>query len=156
MIRDLIERVLKRFVTDNRYATLSRSQVEAFTDTVALAMVIDRHIAELERDELTRQLSRFEWPEEHPSEHFINRSVHRAWDTLASDTPTADALTYCKDIASRLHDDWLKEAAYVAVVLVVEADDEVVEAETELLEHLQEAFDFEDERVALLRDRAHA
>lgn len=155
MMRKILERVLRRFVTDDRYQTLDPDQVESYTDLIALAMVIDRHIAQIERDEVARLLERFEWPDQRPSEHFINRSVRRAWDLIDSPTPSADVLQFCKRVAERLQDDWIREAAFVAVVRVVSSDDQVVDHEVELLEHLREAFDFDEERVAILRERAH-
>ena len=153
-MKKLIERVLGLFVTDNRYTTLTQRQVEAFTDIVSLAMIIDRHVAESERDMITDLLEAFDWPEQRPSEHFINRSVQRAWALLDSDTFSADVLTFCKNAASQLQHDWLMEEAFVAATRVIQADDRVEPTESELLSHLQEAFDYNDDRVEALPARA--
>lgn len=149
-----MQRVLRLFVTDNRYASISQRQIEAFTDLMALAMIIDRHIAEPERDAIAELLTRFDWPEQRPSEHFINRSVQRAWDMLETETLDADALTFCKRIHEELAHDWLREEAFVSVTHVVHADEELDPAESALLEHLQEAFGYDRERVDALTARA--
>lgn len=153
-MKKLIERVLGLFVTDNRYSMLSQRQVEAFTDIVSLAMIIDRHVAESERDLITEMLAAFEWPEQRPSEHFINRSVQRAWSVLDSDTFSADVLTFCKNAAGQLQHDWLLEEAFVAVTRVIQADARIEPTESELIQHLQEAFDYNDDRVEALTARA--
>ena len=75
MLKSLLDRALKHVFNDNRYHTLSRIQIEAYTDLLAMAMVIDHHIAQQERDLITHHLEQFEWPESRPSEHFINQSV---------------------------------------------------------------------------------
>ena len=150
MFKSLIDRALKHVFNDNRYHTLSRTQIEAYTDLLAMAMVIDHHIAQQERDLITHHLEQFEWPDSRPSEHFINQSVRRAWGLLEASEKQAAILSYCKDIAARLGDDWLRQNAFVATVEIVQADDELAREESELLDHVCEAFKLNDEdRVEL-------
>jgi hypothetical protein len=46
------------------------------------------------------------------------------------------------------------EEAFVAATRVIQADDRVEPTESELLAHLQEAFDYNDDRVEALTARA--
>ncbi len=154
MFKALIERALSHFVTANRYQTLSQVQVEAYTDLLAVAMVIDHHIAQEERDLITTLLERFEWPSSRPSEHFINQSVRRAWGLLEAKQANAAVLTYCKDIAMRLEDDWLRENAFVALMSIIKADDKLEPSEVNLIEHVSEAFGFTTEHTNALIERA--
>jgi len=156
MFKNLLERVLDRFVTDNRFSTVAQSQLEAFSDLLAIAMIIDRHIAEDERDAISEALEQFDWPGARPSEHFVNRSVHRAWDILAGEEPHAEVLAYCKDIAARLEDDWLRENAFIATIRIINADNKIEPDEADLIDYIQKAFDLDDERVRTLTARAES
>ena len=154
MLKSLLDRALKHVFNDNRYHTLSRIQIEAYTDLLAMAMVIDHHIAQQERDLITHHLEQFEWPESRPSEHFINQSVRRAWGLLEATEKEAAILSYCKDIAERLDDDWLRQNAFVATVEIVQADYELASEESALLDHICEAFGLSDEDQERLYARA--
>lgn len=154
MFKALLERALSHFITDNRYQTLTQVQVEAYTDLLAVAMVIDHHIAQQERDLITTLLERFEWPSSRPSEHFINQSVRRAWGLLEAKKKEAAILTYCKDISQRLEDEWLRENAFVALMNIISVDDKIEPTEASLIEHVREAFGFTTEQTNTLIERA--
>ncbi len=154
MLKSIIEHALKHFLTDNRYHTLSQTQIEAYADLLALAMVIDHHIAQQERDLLTKILEQFEWPANRPSEHFINQSVRRAWGLLEAAQKNAAILSYCKDISTRLKEDWIRENAFSSVIKIVHADDKLDVEESTLINLLAEAFDLPDDQKELLITRA--
>ena len=154
MLKALLDRALRHFVNNNRYSTLTNGQIEAYIDLLALAMVIDRHIAQSERDLITSILDQFDWPSPKPSEHLVNMSVRRAWLLLESDTLDADILAACRRIASRLQDEWVMESAFLSLIQVIEADSKVDDVELNLLELAAEAFGFDTQRVDHLRERA--
>ena len=152
-----LDRIRRTFLfTDNRYKTLTRSQREAFADLVALAMVVDKHVARSEREAVARALEAFDWPSDHPSEHFINQSVQRAWQLLGGATPDANILAYCRELRDRLVDDWLIESAYIAVLEVIESDEEIDEMELRLIAYMKEAFGIDEAQARELEARFRA
>jgi len=147
----LLKRLLSRVLTDNRYATLERSQIEAFTDTLALAMTVDKHIAVQEREAISAVLEQFELGDETLGEHVVNLSVHRAWDVVGADETRA--WEFCRELYGRLAIGWLRENAYEASVRIVHADGKLEEAETLFLEQLAEGLRLDDEMIATIHER---
>ena len=150
----LLERAFGRFAHDNRYRGLKLAQVEAYTDLLAVAMVIDRHIAQLERERVAKLIEKLKWEGPRPSEHFINQSVRRAWGLLEATHQEAASLSYCRDIGERLKEDWLKESAFTALIEVIYADDKLEPSELDLIQYVSEAFGFEPRRTDDLIERA--
>ncbi|MEM1346918.1 MAG: TerB family tellurite resistance protein [Myxococcota bacterium] len=153
----LLKRLLHHVLTDNRYTTLERSQIEAFADTLALAMTVDRHIAVQEREAITATLKQFELGDATLGEHVVNLSVHRAWDVVGADETRA--WEFCRELYGRLGIEWLRENAYEASVRIVHADGKLEDAEGLFLEQLAEGLRLDDEIVTMIHeraDRAHA
>ncbi len=147
-----LKRALSWLTTQDRYARLEKGQIEAYVDALAWVMASDRHIAAVERDEISRMIAKFSLPGGVPGEHFVNTSVHRAWDVLGGDETRG--WEFGRDVGGRLKEGWLREDAYVACVRLVHADAKVEPGEVLALSQLSEGFGFDKELRETLEGRA--
>ena len=149
---NFLKKALSWLVTQDRYARLDSGQIEAYVDALAWVMASDRHIAAIERDEISRMIARFSLPSGVPGEHFVNTSLHRAWDVLGGDETRG--WEYGREVGRRLEEGWLREDAFVACVRLVHADAKVEPGEVLALDQLAEGFGLEAELRADLEERA--
>ena len=140
-----IERFLSHFQEDDRYDDLQPEHMQAFTDVMALAMTVDRHIAIEERETITEILRQLPMGT-FGSEHAVNQGVRTAWDMLEADEPTR--LVYYKALSQKLQFKWLRYKAYEAAYRIIQSDEQIVPLESRLLENLARAFDIPNEDVA--------
>ena len=149
---NFLKKALSWLTTQDRYARLDEGQVEAYVDALAWVMASDRHIAAIERDEISRMIARFSLPSGVPGEHFVNTSLHRAWDVLGGDETRG--WEYGREIGRRLEEGWLREDAFVACVRLVHADAKVEPGEVLALDQIAEGFGLGAELRADLEGRA--
>ncbi|MFB6372493.1 MAG: hypothetical protein ABEN55_05165 [Bradymonadaceae bacterium] len=137
---------IQQFLDDHhvRYAELSQPQAEAFVDALTFAMIVDGEIAGVEEQRLADALEEFEWRGEHPLPVFVDSALDRAEN--CKDMPDL-ASDYCSDIADRLDDPKLEREVYYLSAQVACADEVILDAERELLQHFVEAFELDREQL---------
>ena len=140
---------LTSFFSDDRYASLTQQQTEAFIDALTYAMLSDGEIAPAEEDELADALAQLDWQGAEPVELFVDNACDRA--EAALETPGASE-DYCADIAERLADQELREETYYISAKVACADNQVLESERVFLNRMVEAFEIDRERLALITE----
>jgi hypothetical protein len=149
---NFLKKALSWLTTQDRYARLEQGQIEAYVDALAWIMASDRHIAAIERDEISRMIARFSLPTGVPGDHFVNTSLQRAWDVLGEDETRG--WEYGREVGRRLGEGWLREDAYVACVRLVHADARVEPGEILALSQLAEGFRLDPELREDLEERA--
>lgn len=138
---------LAELLTGRKFKNLSQSQNEALIDVLTAAKAIDGVLKDVEREELMEIVEKLDWKAGEPIEMYIDKSIRKATEL----EPVPGQLgQFCEDIGDRLEEKWLKEEAYHLAARVAMADDEVVNSERLLLQHLVEGLNIDSKRQQLI------
>ncbi len=140
-----------QFVADllanRKFKKLSQTQNEALVDVLTAAKAIDGQLRDVERRELLEIVDRLDWKSGTSVEGYIDESVQRATDIEPVPGQLED---FFEEVGARLDEDWVRREAYYLAARIVLADDEIVDNERLLLQHLVAGFDIDPEKQQII------
>ncbi|HMB91855.1 MAG TPA: tellurite resistance TerB family protein [Rhodothermales bacterium] len=116
---------------------VSQTQSEAFVDLVVWTMYVDGTIKYQENAQVDEVIKRLNAVADMSLTPYLNKSIATFRDVWHDETQAERALT---DIAARLGNDTLRQAAYDLSAVMARADDDLAEEEQAFLDQVKRYF----------------
>jgi hypothetical protein len=141
---------IRSALADPQYADVSPAHAEALIDALALTMVAEGEIQDVEQTEVTHILEEFDAQTSIDTEAYLDEAISASQQYSGDQEAIRQR---AEAIAERLDDATLREEAYYLSGRIAASDIDVVSDETAVLRAFVQAFEIPRQRLKLLTQR---